>query len=395
MLNFDTFLDLLKNYLHHYHAPSPQLLRATAEGIGLPGEAGSEAVRQRVNEALERLNRPDYSATGSHTERLYRLIHYRFLDGLTLEDTAQRLFVSPRQCQRIQNEAIHTLAMSLWKANRPKPAFTPEANWSAQVEEEIASVEGATRESSTDIRAVVADLLALREQLAKAYGVELAAGCLQPGLSVMVHPNILRQTLILAIGRLARFIQDGQITIVAQKENGNVKISLHGPVAQSSEAELVTGFEDVFIPQGGALNVLRREGQVYVQIVLPSTRQHLVLVIEDNRDIVHYYRRCTAGTNFQIQHAVTMDQVNECLHNDSPEIIVLDLMMAEIDGWQLLNYLHENPTTRTIPVIVCSIIYERDLALALGAVECLRKPVKHRDFLQALERALALAPSTD
>jgi CheY-like chemotaxis protein len=55
----------------------------------------------------------------------------------------------------------------------------------------------------------------------------------------------------------------------------------------------------------------------------------------------------------------------------------------------LLGRLHEHPGTHNIPVIVCTILPDEDLALALGAAALIRKPVSRLTLLDALDRQLA------
>jgi Amt family ammonium transporter len=61
-------------------------------------------------------------------------------------------------------------------------------------------------------------------------------------------------------------------------------------------------------------------------------------------------------------------------------------MLPDIDGWDLLTRLSEMPDTRDIPVIVCSVVSDPELAIALGAMGCLTKPVQRPEFLAALNR---------
>ena len=69
-----------------------------------------------------------------------------------------------------------------------------------------------------------------------------------------------------------------------------------------------------------------------------------------------------------------------------PDIIVLDVMMPQKDGWEVLQTLHNSEATRHIPVIVCSVLDDARLALSLGAVDHLAKPVTRSRLLQALAR---------
>ncbi len=58
--------------------------------------------------------------------------------------------------------------------------------------------------------------------------------------------------------------------------------------------------------------------------------------------------------------------------------------MPQEDGWDLLISLKADPTTRDIPVIVCSALHEPSIALTLGAAAFLPKPVTERSLVQAL-----------
>jgi CheY-like chemotaxis protein len=69
-----------------------------------------------------------------------------------------------------------------------------------------------------------------------------------------------------------------------------------------------------------------------------------------------------------------------------PNAIILDVMIPEMDGWQILQRLHSTPATRAIPVVVCSVFYDPELAFTLGAVDVLKKPVRKEDLAAALKK---------
>jgi len=75
-----------------------------------------------------------------------------------------------------------------------------------------------------------------------------------------------------------------------------------------------------------------------------------------------------------------------------PQIIVLDVMMPGVDGWRVLAELRQHPQTGRIPIIVCSILPQEDVALSLGASGFARKPISQERFLSALDRQVAAAP---
>jgi CheY-like chemotaxis protein len=68
----------------------------------------------------------------------------------------------------------------------------------------------------------------------------------------------------------------------------------------------------------------------------------------------------------------------------APVAVALDVMMPTQDGWEVLQSLKNDPTTRNIPVIICSVLDDPELAYSLGAAAYLHKPVTQADLLSAL-----------
>jgi len=77
-----------------------------------------------------------------------------------------------------------------------------------------------------------------------------------------------------------------------------------------------------------------------------------------------------------------------------PAAITLDVLLPRVDGWDFLARAKADPAIADIPVIVISILDERSKGVALGAAECLVKPVNRDDLLATLRRlANSCAPS--
>jgi CheY-like chemotaxis protein len=81
-------------------------------------------------------------------------------------------------------------------------------------------------------------------------------------------------------------------------------------------------------------------------------------------------------------------RVFEKIEEVPPDLIVLDVMLPDSNGWDLLTQLRQHPLTQHVPVIVCSVVRREKLALALGATMYVPKPVGYQQFVQALDKAI-------
>jgi Amt family ammonium transporter len=91
-----------------------------------------------------------------------------------------------------------------------------------------------------------------------------------------------------------------------------------------------------------------------------------------------------AATDWAVHGAVDGAEARQWLAEMRPTIIMLDVMMPREDGWEVLMALKAEATTRDIPIIVCSVLTEPQLATTLGAAAYLPKPVTQEALLQAL-----------
>jgi len=114
-----------------------------------------------------------------------------------------------------------------------------------------------------------------------------------------------------------------------------------------------------------------------------------VLVVDDEAEslyIIAYYLR---QQNYQIVAPREGEDPVSLARKFSPFAVILDVIMPQRSGWEILRDLKENPETEDIPVIMASILSERERALEMGAEEYLIKPFKPEklhDFLTAIEK---------
>ena len=120
-----------------------------------------------------------------------------------------------------------------------------------------------------------------------------------------------------------------------------------------------------------------------------SATASLVLVVEDDphsSDLLSDYLE-TAG--YRVVRATTATEALERAAALRPDIITLDILLPERDGFHVLAKLKQQPETREIPVVLVSITDENELGRSLGADAWFVKPVQRREVLEAVSQALA------
>jgi CheY-like chemotaxis protein len=114
------------------------------------------------------------------------------------------------------------------------------------------------------------------------------------------------------------------------------------------------------------------------------THKPPVLIIDDNHGLVELIERYLTGQPCRVVAAHSGPEGLRIAEEATPAAIILDIMMPQVDGWQVLEELRRRPRTARTPIIICSVFNNPALALSLGATRCLLKPVRRDDMLRAL-----------
>jgi CheY-like chemotaxis protein len=141
--------------------------------------------------------------------------------------------------------------------------------------------------------------------------------------------------------------------------------------------------------QGGGLE-LENSATLGFQVIihLPLASQTRILIIDDNQAILQLFERYLTPQHYGIKKVQGGSEALLVATEDPPDLIILDVMMPSMDGWQVLRSLKQNPVTEHTPIIVCSVLKEAELAISLGADAYLKKPVDRLELLATVERIL-------
>jgi CheY-like chemotaxis protein len=114
-----------------------------------------------------------------------------------------------------------------------------------------------------------------------------------------------------------------------------------------------------------------------------------VLVVDDDPDILEALSEILEAEGFEIRRARNGKEALDRLEPDAPQLILLDLMMPVMDGWEFAQRMRQKPNVAKIPIIVLSA--DRNVgskATDIGAVGHLAKPFELNDLLDMVRRAL-------
>jgi DNA-binding response OmpR family regulator len=117
-----------------------------------------------------------------------------------------------------------------------------------------------------------------------------------------------------------------------------------------------------------------------------------ILVIDDEPDVREMLERVISRGGYQALAAGSGLEGLMSAQREGPELILLDIMMHPMDGWETLRLLKLDPKTREIPVVIVSARAEpkdKIRALQEGAADYVTKPFALREVREKIESLLA------
>jgi signal transduction histidine kinase/ActR/RegA family two-component response regulator len=100
-----------------------------------------------------------------------------------------------------------------------------------------------------------------------------------------------------------------------------------------------------------------------------------ILVVDDDEAARELSTRILEKQGYQVETAESGAEGLAAIAKSPPDLVVLDVMMPGMDGWQVLEQLKAEPDTADIPVVMLSMLNEREMGLSLGADDYITKPV--------------------
>jgi CheY-like chemotaxis protein len=224
-----------------------------------------------------------------------------------------------------------------------------------------------------------------------------AALCLETAKDyppVVADRAILRQALFNFLSyALDEAGQGGQVTVTCTATEYDLALWLaacrrEAPATTRREGVGVAMAQKLVEAMGGQALMQHGEGEWRCSLLLPAAKRDTVLVVDDNADLTALFQRYAAGHNLNVVGATSGMQALELAKELRPQLIILDLMLAHMDGWEILQRLRADADTSTTPIVICSVLNEPDLAYSLGASDYVTKPINQATLVDVLRRWL-------
>jgi len=410
----DEFVQELRKALNHLYEPHCLRRSPLAALFGVANRFDTPSALARIlTEAIETFKPAPGEPPRSPAWELYVPLAYRYVEQLRPADVADQLGISERHLRRKEHEALEALADLLWDKFDlgSHPAALPAAHGDqpgAEVQDspaaagltpeahgELAWLKDAAHQCRTDPQEALPDVLTVAERLAERHRVRLHLAVADELPPLATHPVALRQVLLSLVSVALPRARDGEVRLSVQPERWEVVFRLicseypSGPKPPlDDETERLNVAQQLASLSGGQLE-LRVDARAFdATLVYAALEQLPVLVVDDNADTLQLLQRYAQGTRYRLLCTRDPEEAVRLARECAPQAIVIDLMMPGLDGWAVLAQLQQHPQTERIPVIVCTVLPQKDLATFLGASAFLRKPVTRPAFLEALDRAL-------
>ncbi len=248
---------------------------------------------------------------------------------------------------------------------------------------------------------------------------------------VWADPTRIRQVILNLVSNACKFTDEGRVTLEATAEKEKIIISVSDTGIGIPEDKLDSIFEEFTQVDasttrkvggtGLGLPISRHfvemhKGQIWVDSTpskgstfsfaipvklleeVPETsidqssttdaedgQEKTVVVIDDNPGVINLYERFLENQNYKIVGINSNEDIIDWVRAYTPFAILLDVLVQNKDGWSILKDLKADPFTKDIPVIICSIVNDKNRGLALGAADYLTKPIVESELINALK----------
>lgn len=385
----------------------------------------AQRLRTFLLDAIEQLRPQGRPATDAM--RAYAILTYRCMDSLSMDEIAAKLGLSRRQAYREYAKGVEAVANFAWDAVPPQATVPAQVIVPAQATvppvsaaaaaplhdgaaapgdaaamglatrldaaaQEVARLTTNLLPETVDFAAVVNDVVRLLAPRTQQTGVAFHIAPQAAQLAVVADRGLLRQALLnLFSFALDQAQRDGKVDISWLYTQASASLTLATDAAAppaKREGIGVSVAQKLIEAMGGQAQVGQGASEWRCTLALPAAQRDTVLVVDDNADLTALIQRYAASHHLNVVGASSGRQAIALAAELHPQLILLDLMLPQMDGWEILQQMRNDAATRSTPIVICSVLNEADLAYSLGASDYVTKPISQTTLVDVLQRWL-------
>jgi CheY-like chemotaxis protein/HPt (histidine-containing phosphotransfer) domain-containing protein len=271
-------------------------------------------------------------------------------------------------------------------------------------------------------------IVAITRLKAREKGIELGLA-IDPDTApkVITDPDKLRQILVNLVSNAVKFTDEGGVSLSvradkADGENARLSVSVRdtGCGIPSDKLDLIfdpfmqvdalttrkyggTGLglsitKKLVELLGGKIEVSSELGKgsvftFWVPVRFPTSRYvpvaqqrtNTMVIVEDDPLTLKLYRHLFEGKGYTVIATTHGGKALPLVLKHNPALVILDILLPDISGWEVLRRLKKNEKTADIPVVVISVLSEKEKAISLGAIDYLEKPIMGNALINKIE----------
>jgi PAS domain S-box-containing protein len=112
----------------------------------------------------------------------------------------------------------------------------------------------------------------------------------------------------------------------------------------------------------------------------------IVLVVDDDPNARELLRRHLQRAGYTVRTAANGEEAMQLARTLHPDVITLDVLMPQMDGWAVLSAMKEDSTLAEIPVIMVTVIDNQSIGFSLGAADYMIKPINRDRLVRAVQK---------
>lgn len=403
------FLAELRKLLQQLYDPATLRRSPLIALFGLKSQPNPHtALRRILIEAIQALKPTSDVPPYANSWRIYHILQNRYVEHFSQQALASNLGLSIRQLRRQERLAEEALVDYLWQKYNLEatiqyilsPSKADQASDSEnhlQKGEELEWLSHSLPDKIIRVEEIIEFISRTADPLIRSLNVQIKYTLPESLPPLTGKTCILKQGLLNLVSAMMQIAPCRVVYLAFATDAEEMRIELQTTTCQfdlSSSKSIVAQIEmahkliEMF---GGRLEIAHNQADhlLTARVLLPISANVPILVIDDNADTLRLFERYLSGSRYRFIGVREPEQALRIIENLTPCIILLDIMLPNIDGWDALGRLREHPRTRHVPVIVCTILPQEQLALMLGASAFLRKPVSREQLLTALDQQLA------